>query len=60
MYAKNVYHMDQNIGKVNCGCSHFLASKSSFAQICHKVSPKTRCMIDCNQIFVERSKSLHA
>ena len=24
-----------------------------------KVSPKTRCIIDCTEIFIERSKSLH-
>ena len=31
-----------------------------FAPCVLKVSPKARCMIECNQIFVERSKFLHA
>ena len=63
MYAKNVYHMDQNAGKVNCSCSHCLASKSSFDQICHlclKGYPKNKVYDRLQSDFVEISKSLHA
>ena len=45
MYAKNFYHMDQNGGRMNGGCSHCQASKSSFAQIsllCLKGEPKSK------------------
>ena len=52
---KDIYHMDQNVGKLKWECSHFLASKgpiiqSNLPSAPKKFSPKTRC-IDCIEIL---------